>query len=162
MEKECLIPLKNWFNAYLLCFILKLVLTFLQFLYVRLKDLSNLDDVKDAERFVRKFKLTMYLYLNGVFIIILVFGNYVFWPKTAAKNQTCKKFSDMECGDYRKTSIKVFILVLFGNAQALYYFTIWVSVVCMKFSGHDPMASDNEDDILEDVDNHESREQIAR
>tara|TARA_B110000285_G_C15113031_1_gene612289 strand:- start:1272 stop:1562 length:291 start_codon:yes stop_codon:yes gene_type:complete len=96
----------------------------------------------------------MYLYLNGIFIIVLVYGNFIFWPKTAAKNETCKNFAEMDCGDYRKTSIVVFILVLFGNAQALYYFTIWISVVCMKYSGHDPMASDDDDEMLEDVDNH--------
>lgn len=133
-------------------------MTFLQFLYVRLKEMSSLDDVKDGERFVRKFKLTMYIYLNGVFIIILVFGNYVFWPKTAAKNENCKSFAEKDCGDYRKISTVVFILVLFGNAQALYYFTIWISVICMKISGHDPMASDDDDEIQDDVDNHESRE----
>jgi hypothetical protein len=93
MKKECLIPLYNWYNSYLICFIFKMALTFIQFLFVRLKDLSTLDDVKDAERFVRKFKLTMYLYLNGIFIIILVYGNFIFWPKTAAKNDTCKKFA---------------------------------------------------------------------
>ena len=67
-----------------------------------------------------------HLFVNLLFIAILIWGNIVFYNQEEWRYEECPKVS----GVYMQMTTIVFLLLIFGYAQGTYYFAIWMTIVC--------------------------------
>jgi hypothetical protein len=154
-------PLKYWYNSYLVAFLIKFILSLIQFIHIRRESCSSLAEVRATEKVVRHYQLMTYIYANAIFVGMLAAGNMIYFNQEPTHRALCHDVS----AAYTQLNSLTLLLLVFGYAQGLYYLTIWFSVVCMKCHGKDPMAHDS-DAEAEDEQNAENeraqRNQILR
>jgi hypothetical protein len=128
---ECVIRLKTWYYLYIVVIIFKYLLTLLQFCHVRGKQYNTVREVRKAEKNVAAVQLFTYIYVNGLFMIVLFLGNYIYWRQNEKEKAICYNIS----GEFMQITSLSFLLIVFGWCQGAYYLTIWCSVVAMKCKG---------------------------
>lgn len=139
---KCSFKLKAWYYSYIAVILIKYLLSLLQFCHVRGKIYNTVREVRKAEKNVASVQLFTYIYANGLFLVVLFIGNYIYWREDEKTKAICYNIS----GEFIQVTSLSFLLIVFGWCQGAYYLTIWCSVVSMKCKGQNPMAhaSDNE------------------
>ena len=85
-------------------------------------------NVKRVEKRVERVNICEYKYLNPIFIIHLLAGNVIYFKQDPLKVEDCFSYSDL----YSSLQVVVFIIILVGYFQCLYYGTLWYSIVFSK------------------------------
>ena len=86
-------PLKYWYNSYLLAFLIKFVLSLMQFIHIRRQYCTSLAEVRAAEKVVRNYQLLTYIYANGLLIGVLIAGNLIYFNQDLEKKNICHSVS---------------------------------------------------------------------
>ena len=107
---------------------------------------STVREVRKAEKNVASVQLFTYIYANGLFMVVLFIGNYIYWREDEKTRAICYNIS----GEFIQITSLSFLLIVFGWCQGAYYLTIWCSVVSMKCKGQNPMAHASDDEYSDD------------
>lgn len=79
MRYNCIKTLKTWYQYYMGIFVIKFILSLCQFIRVRREFCVTLSQVRDVEKAVRKYQLITYIYANGLFCVVLIVGNIIYF-----------------------------------------------------------------------------------
>ena len=60
-------------------FVIKFILSLCQFILVRREFCVTLSQVRDVEKAVRNYQLITYIYANGLFCVVLIVGNIIYF-----------------------------------------------------------------------------------
>ena len=78
---KCATPFKIWYLAYLVSFVIKLIVSFYTYQHLRQKKFNyeTHDGIKEAQKALVNLKVFTFLYINSILLAVLLAGNIVYF-----------------------------------------------------------------------------------